>query len=435
MNDIKYTGDDRISVYRHGTDRFKSENISIYFSVPTVKEKSVARSLLLSVLKRGTKKYPSQKLINERLDELYATLVNIKNQKFDDVQLLGISADIIYSEYTEENKDLLPEVLELINEMLFCPLLDEETGMFCEEFINSEKDNYKSIVLSQINEPRTYAAIRCREEMFKSLDITDTLETMCQRIEGTTHKELFDCYLELINNAKIVAFYVGNRSSDEVKAHLDSVFGGREIEVIEKTSKEKKLLQSNEAPTVIVEDADISQGRLVMGLNCGITWQDEEYYATLLCNEILGASPISKLMVNVREKLSLCYECSSVYNSARGTIFVTTGIDSEKYEFTKSAILEQLDDIRQGRISESEFSAAKKSITNIYSAVFDSPSAIERFYLGRIINGIDVDVSDFIERIQAITLEEVIAVADKISLHTVFFLRGEQDGEEVLSDE
>ena len=435
MTDIKYTGNNCIDVYRYGTDRFKTESISIYFSLPTVKEKSVARSLLLSVLKRGTERFPTQKLINERLDELYATLVNLKNQKFDDVQLLGISADIIYSEHIEKNKDILPEVLDLINQMLFCPRLDSDTGMFCEEFINSEKENYKSIILSQINEPRTYAAIRCREEMFASLGITDSLETMCQKIEDTTASEIYDCYLELKNSAKILAFYVGKREADEVREHLENAFGKREFEIVNVSAQMPKLLENLKEPNVVVEQADISQGRLVMGLNCGITWRDDEYYATLLFNEILGASPISKLMINVREKLSLCYECSSVYNSARGSIFVTTGIDSENYELAKSAIIEQVDDMRAGKISETEFSAAKKSIFNVYSAVLDSPSAIERFYLGRIINEIEVDIPDFLEKIQRVTLDQIIAVAKKINLHTVFFLQGEQGVEEDFCNE
>lgn len=436
MTDIKYTGnDDRISIYSYGTNNFKSENISIYFVVPAEKEKSVARSLLLSVLKRGTRKYPSQKLINKRLDELYATLVNLKNQKFDNVQLLGLSADIINSSYTDSGEDLLPEVLDVIKEMLFCPKLDEKTSMFCEEFVKSEKENYKSIILSQINEPRTYAAIRCREEMFSSLGIIDKLDTMCEKIGNTSTEEIYDCYSDILKNAKILVFYVGARSGDEIRRHVETILPSREIQILCTDKKEIKLLSSVDEPNVIVESSDISQGRLVMGLNCGVTWQDEDYYAMLLCNEILGASPISKLMTNVREKLSLCYECSSVFNSARGTIFVTTGIDCENFELAKSAILEQIEDIKSGKVSEREFLAAKKSIFNIYSAVSDSPSAIERFYLGRIINEIDVDISDFLEKISKLTVDDVIGAAKKLSLHTVYFLRGDDSGEGDFFDE
>ncbi len=430
MTDIKQkVSKDRISVYQYQTSAFKSENISIYFALPENKEMNVLRSLLLSVLKRGTEKYPTQKHINERLDELYATLVNLKNQKFDNVQLLGVSADFIGTSYTEESADLLPDILEVISQMLFSPRLDENTGMFCDEFVRSEKDNYKSIILSQINEPRTYAAIRCREEMFESLGTVDKLDTMCEKTDCATVSELWNCYCDMAENAEIIVFYIGERPIDEIYAHVENIVprfkdGAR----LHKPEGKIKLLEDLEEPNLIVESSDISQGRLVMGLNCGVTWRDDEYYAMLLCNEILGASPVSKLMTNVREKLSLCYECSSVYNSARGAIFVTTGIDCENHDLAKGAILQQIDDIKGGKISEQEFLAAKKSIYNIYSAAADSASAIERFYLGRIINGIDTDIAEFLGKMDSVSLSDVIAAANKISTHTVYFLRGD-DGE------
>jgi predicted Zn-dependent peptidase len=314
--------------------------------------------------------------------------------------------------------------------MLYHPRLDEETGFFCEEFVKSEKENYKSIILSQINEPRTYAAIRCREEMFKSLGIVDNLDTMCERIDSVSVSDLYDCYKEIISNAKIFVFYVGNRPIDSVKKLVGEAFPSHNTYDFD-NDKPIKLLENLEEHNEVIESSEISQGRLIMGFNCQTTWRDKDYYATLLCNEILGASPISKLMMNVREKLSLCYECSSVYNSARGAIFVTTGIDSENYELAKSAIIAQLDEIKQGKISSKEFEAAKKSIFNVYSAICDSPNAIERFYLGRIINEIDVDVVDFLKIIEKITVEDVIKAAQRLSLHTVYFLQGDEEGEEI----
>lgn len=426
MNDIRYTKtDNRIDIYTYETDKFKSENISIYFAVPTIKKESVMRSLLLSVLKRGTEKYPTQKDINERLDELYATLVNFKNQKFDNIHLLGVSADIIYSSYTENGEDLMSDTLEVINEMLYHPRLDENTGVFCEEFVKSEKENYKSIILSQINEPRTYAAIRCREEMFASLGIIDNLDTMCAKIDSVNATELYECYKNIVNNAQIIVFYVGKRTAEEVNEIVSRTFSSSGTFTFDNQSN-KKLLSNLEVPNEVIESADISQGRLIMGFNCGVTWSDNDYYAMLLCNEIFGASPLSKLFMNVREKLSLCYECSSIYNSARGAIFVTTGIDCENYETAQGAILKQLDDIQNGRITEKEFNSAKKSIFNVYSALGDSSNAIERFYLGRIMNGIDINVEDFLNIIDGLTIDDVVRASQKLKLHTVYFLR---DGE------
>ena len=429
MSDIKYIENGAgIGAYCYYTDRFKSENISVYLCLPTSREDSVKRSLFLSVLKRGTQSFRTQKEINIKLDELYATLVSLKNQKFDDVQLLGISADIIDSAYTECGEDLMPEVLKLLSEILYLPRMDE-AGRFCEEFVKSEKENYKSIILSQINEPRTYAAIRCREEMFAELGIFDRLDTMCEKIDAATADEIFDTYRNAIESAQILAFYVGKRTPEEVMAQLESAFSHPKCEKHSFEKRDIQKLTKRDEPKVICESADVTQGRLVMGYNSGITWRDEDYYATLLCNEILGASPISKLMMNVREALSLCYECSSVYNSAKGAIIVTTGIDTSNYELARGAIEAQLDDIKNGKVSEQELFAAKKSIYNIYNAVSDSPNAIERFYLGRIINGIDASVSDFLEKIDALTLDDVMRAARALELHTVYFLKGERDGE------
>ena len=427
MTDIKRTNKSaRIKVYKYGTDKFKSESISIYFSVPSNREASVARSLLLSVLKRGTQKYVSQRAINERLDELYATLVNFKNQKFEGVQLLGASADLIKSAYVEDGEDILPQVLEVISQMLFYPAIDEKSGAFYEEYVKSEKENYKSIILSQINEPRTFASIRCREEMFSSLGIIDNLDTMCQKIESVSADDLVNQYREIISTAEIMVFYVGERSIEEVYDEVSKIIPTNEGTNHSNEGGRIKLLKNLDKPNEIIEDSDTTQGRLIMGFNCQTTWQDEDYYAMLLCNEILGASPISKLFMSVREKMSLCYECSSVYNSARGALFVTTGIDSDNYELAKAAIIEQVEKIKCGEISEDELSAAKKSICNGYSAVADSPSAIEKFYLGRIINDIDVDISGFLAKINALSLDDVIRAANSLSLHTVYFLRGDE---------
>ena len=187
--------------------------------------------------------------------------------------------------------------------------------------------------------------------MFASLDLSSRLEDMCDKIDNVTNEEIYECYNELINTAKIVVFYVGKRGADEICEKVSAIINTNYVPNTAKMDTKPKLLENLDEPNVIVESSAISQGRLVMGFNCGTTWRDEEYYATLLCNEILGSSPISKLMMNVREALSLCYECSSIYNSARGAIFVTTGIDCENYELAKKEIIQQIEDIKSGKIN------------------------------------------------------------------------------------
>ena len=422
------------SIDIYGTDRFKSESLSIYFRLPVNKDESIIRSLLLSVLKRGSEKYTTQKEINKKLDELYAAIITLENRKYDKEQLLGLNADIINNRYTEDGEDLLTGTLDVMSQILFHPLFDKDTGWFCEEYVKSEILNYKNLILSQINEPRSYAAIRCREETFASLDLSYKLSEMCENIDKITAQALTDYYKSVVSHAKCEVFYVGERSIEEVSELVRSVLPQVRNAVAASGVGEPKMLENPLSPIEIIEEKEISQSRIVMSVNCGITHYSKEYYAMSLCNEILGSSSISKLMMNVRESLGLCYECSSAYDGARGALFIYSGIDKSNFELAKSAILDQIEAIKKGDISEAEFSAAKKSLLNVYKGIYDSPAAIERFYLGKAVNGIHTDIETAAEKISAITVDEVVSAAKKLCVHTIYFLKGISEGE-VFEDE
>lgn len=423
MNNLEYIKSSRVEVYKYHCESFKSESLSICFAMPTKSGDAIKRSLLLSVLKRGTEKYHTQREISERLDELYETFVGYKNLKSDGVQFLGFGVDVIKRRYTGADGDILPEALDIVGEIMFHPLTDASGEAFNEEYVNSEKENYKSTVQSQLNEPRTYAAIRCREAMFSSLGIVESLETMCDKIDAVSSRDLFECYKQIRNESKIIAFYTGDRDIGEILGLIEQIVPLRGDSTVNlDPSFSIGLLKSPETVNEISKFARISQGRLVVGLNCGITHRDSNLYAMLLCNEILGCSPISKLMMNVRERLSLCYECSSAYNSERGALFITTGIECGDYERARDAILTQVSDIQNGNISETEFSAAKKSLASAYRTVYDSQSAIERFYLGNIVKGLDRDPETVADEIDRLTLEEVVEAARFLKPHTIYFL-------------
>ena len=425
MADIKHVDiKQNASIDMYSTDRFKSEMLSVYFSLPTVKEEAVIRTLLLSVLKRGTEKYPSQKEINARLDDLFATILSLENQRFDATQLFGLCADVIRDEYISGGEELLSGALEVATQIMLCPYIDAETGLFSEEYVSSEKINYKNSILSQMNEPRSYASLRCREETFSQLGLSYKLSEILEMIDKITARDLTEYYKKVIKTAGYRIFYTGARTQEEIERRIIAALPSEDYALPTNEKAASKELVALPVPNVIIEEKDVFQGRLSVSVSCGVTWRDMDYPAMLMCNEILGGSPISKLMMGVREARGLCYECSSEYNSARGVLFINLGIDVQNFDAAKEAIAEQIDAIKPGDITEAEFSAAKKSLLNVYKSVYDSPVAIEKFYLGRIVSGIDTDIEDMLEKVSGVTMEDVVAVADKLSFHTVFFLKG-----------
>lgn len=416
-------------VYVYNTDKFKSESFSLYFSTPSEKEKAIEKSLLLSVLKRGTEKYPSQKLLNKRLDDLYASILSLKNMRLHSAHLFGLGADVINSDYTDDGEDLLGHVAEIMIQIMFFPLTDPD-GLLLDEYVKSEKKNYIDTVLSQINDPRAYAALRCREETLGDLSGSYKLSETVEKAEAISTEYLSEFYMKNVRTSKLVAFYIGTKSIDEIEDMLKNKIPHRDIAADDARPVCFSRLADRKKEKYVTEVRDASQARLSMGINANANWFDSDTYAVMICNEILGASGISKLMMNVREKLSLCYECSSVYDMKQGVIYVNSGIDSENADMAKKAILDQIEEIKQGVISEDELIAAKKSIINSYRSVFDSPAAIERVLLGRIICSLDCDMDNVIRTVDSVDKEAVVKAANKLSLDTVYFLDGRYDGEE-----
>jgi predicted Zn-dependent peptidase len=149
----------------------------------------------------------------------------------------------------------------------------------------------------------------------------------------------------------------------------------------------------------------------------------------MVLNEIYGASPASKLFLNVREKQSLCYHCGSMLDLYKGVIIASAGMKPENREVTQSAMLSELADIARGNISQAELQAAKSSLAYSYRQAYDNPTVLSRFYAAREFACVRETVEQWSERIAAVTIDDVVAAAEQIGTGAIFFLKGTLDGE------
>ena len=230
-------------------------------------------------------------------------------------------------------------------------------------------------------------------------------------------------------------FYVGNADGEVLRSTLCDVL-------------EKNLTGNGAALPAVVsatfghretrdyeEELPVGQGQLVMGFRSGVSVADDRFYACTLFNELLGTSPVSKLFMNVRERLSLCYSCNSVYNIYKGAITVSCGLENGNRERAQAEVMRQIKAIADGEITDEEWLAAKKSLENAYRQLEDSPAALESFYFGRALANVPSTLADCRARFDAVTRADVIDVAKRLSCDTVFFLRHTGCGEEVADEE
>ena len=238
-----------------------------------------------------------------------------------------------------------------------------------------------------------------------------------------------------MRSAPLDVFYIGATDTQFVKNAVLSAFGEHKFTSMQRLCKAVPI--ARESFKEASEKMPVSQGKLAMcfSTGCCISADNDDYYAALLLNEIFGGSASSKLFLNVREKMSLCYYCSSSFSTYTGIITVSSGIEVKNFELVKSAILEQLDDIRNGNITENELLAAKRSILNAYRQLYDSPFDLQSFYSGRMLFGIPDTIEDCYEKLSSLEPSKVVELARKVKLDALFFVEGTAVSDEYEEEE
>lgn len=429
LEKIKIT--DGITLNIINTDKFKTNYLSFNFVTPLSREKVSYYALIPQVLMRGTKSYNDLASIKNKLDDLYAASVEGRVYRRGEYQICGITASWLMDKYAIDGTNITDGTLDVLEEIIFTPFL--ENGVFSNSYVESEKKNLIDDIRAIINNKNGYAIRRCQEEMCK-----DEAFGICEYgeeavVESITSDELYRLYNELLETARVEIFYVGSGDMDKLCEKISKMFVDRERRYSEFKGAEvrKEVLQTKE----VLEKCATMQGKLSLGFRTGTVLGEDDYNAFPVFVEMYGNSPVSKLFMNVREKLSLCYYCRAIPEGIKGVMVVTSGIEVSKKQEAQDEILAQLECVRNGEFTEDELILAKKSLKNAYDELNDSPASVESWYLTRRLAGVDDETETVARRFMDVTREDVIRVAKKIKLDTVYFLEGTMTGEVEDDDE
>ena len=403
------------------TDKFKSSVISFSMTLPLTKSFFAQNLLLSHLLRRGTEKYPSTASLNKKLDELYGSYVEIKSHRIGDNISLNISAEILDNKFIPDNTDVLGEVIKIASELILSPAFLQTD--FNTAFFEQEKKLICDSINAEINNTRVYAAKRCAEILQDGTNIPTSKE-LKELISDITLDSLLDYHKHLTTHAPLNIFYIGSQKEDVVSAHIADAFSKYPFE-----NGEKIILPypaSKKECVEISEKMPVSQGKLALGFNLNVTAtnDDDSCYTAMMLNEILGGSASSKLFCNVREKLSLCYYCSSSFSIYSGLMLISSGFEVKNYGVAKKAIFEQIDDIKSGKINDSEFYSAQRSIVSSYRQLYDNPFDLQAFFGDRALFGITDGIEETITKLLKVTKEDIIKLAENINFEASYFIEG-----------
>ena len=402
-------------------DRFKQNVLSLQFLRPMCREEAALNALLPSVLLRGCKSCPDMRSITLRLDDLYGASVGALVRRTGDIQSTGLSCGFIDDRFTLEGDAVFAPTLRFLEEILLDPVTVD--GVFCADYVASEKQNLIWTLESQRNDKRSYASNQllkqlCKEDSYGIPRLGEIAD-----VEAITPESLYAHYRKVLEESPVHVFYVGSAQAETVAEALRPMLSRLAKHPV--TLPPQTGLNTGEF-TRREEILDVAQGKLGMGFVTPITLRHPAYAAMQVCNTIFGAGMTSKLFMQVREKMSLCYDIGSGFHGSKGILTVFAGIEFDKEEIVREEILHQLQEIIDGNITELEMAAAKEALLSMLRSYHDSPGAIEGYYASAAISGIGMDTARFMAAVEAVTPEDVVEAAKTLQLQSVYFLKGDK---------
>lgn len=415
---------DSIELSTVSTNKFKASVISFSMTLP-LKRSSTAYGLLIShLLCRGSESYPSIALLNRRLDELYGSYVEIKSHHIGENLSLTISAETLDNKYIPDGTDVIGELISIIAELILSPAFLQPS--FSVQVFEQEKRLIVDSINAEINNPRLYSAKKCLELMQEDIALP-TSDELKQIVSDISYGDLCDYYRELISSAPLRVFCVSAENAENLKRRIEASFEGYPCKSPSLPIPLRPLKRN--LPEHKKVNMPVSQGKLTLGFSTDIIIRsdDDTYYTMIMLNEILGGSASSKLFLNVREKMGLCYYCSSSYSLYSGILLISSGFEMKNYEIAKEAILNQIEEIKNGNVSDFELESAQRSVTSGYRQLYDSPFELQSFFLSRALFNITDGIDDAERKLLAVKKDDIIALAKKIRLDASFFIEGDAD--------
>lgn len=410
-----------ITLHEIETNKFKTNLCAIFLSTPLKRESITLNAILPMILRRGNNKIKTQEDISKSLEEMYGADFDCGIEKSGNNQILKFYLEALNDEFIQSNEKILKKSLELLSDIVFNPLIVE--NHFNDEYVISEKENLKQIIQAKIDNKARFAYERCIEEMYKDKPYGLYRFGYIDDLEDIDSKSLYNYYKNLISECKIDIFVSGKIEGKAKKILLENenikMLNPREaVYSINGQNEDKETCEEK----VVIQNMQVNQGKLVIGLDIKNINEDEKYSASVY-NILLGGSANSKLFQNVREKASLAYTASSNYLRQKNNIIIRAGIEIENYEKALELIKKQIKDMETTKFSIEELENAKQLIISTVNSIQDSQDGEITYYFGQELGQKSTEIEQYVENIKKVKPNQINEIARKIQINTIYFLR------------
>lgn len=401
------------------TQQFKMTHVLITFTTPQTSDNATARNLLANLLETSTHRYPTQTALARQLAKLYGAYVGMGVGRVGRLHTVRLRASFVNDQIAGTN--LFDQVVDLINEILFHPLIDDNE--FDGPTFRIQAHNLEQTITALYDDKQFYAN-RQLMNLYYPDDSIMRVPSFGQvaDLAKLTAQNLVKVYQEMIERDRVDIFVLGDVDPAAVKDALGQLpFIPRQAMDLQPFYRQPLY----SAPKRQVEHQPVVQAKLNLGYQLPVYYQDENYYAGLVFNGLFGGTPYSKLFTNVREKASLAYYATSRLLPFTGFLGIQTGIQAADAQKVEDLIAQQLADICAGKFSAGRLAEVQDSLVNQYRASHDLANNILGRELLRALLSLPEETA-VIEKINAVTAADISRVAKMVKMQAIYLLSGEK---------
>ena len=410
----------------HKTEQFKTSAVSVNIITP-LDEAASEKALLIHLLARTNKNYPTLTDMNRRLASLYGAILSPAVAKMGEAHVLTLTLTSIDDRFSLGGESVLLEGIKLLLDCLFTPDITPEG--FKAENVQREKRLLKEKIDSQNDDKIVYAYNRMIEEMCCDEAYSISQFGSKDEIDKLSGKDIFSVWKKLLLSSLIQINLTGSFDEEKITSVINGYFSRLDRKEADIIYPHTEFISESYDVKTVTEKQKVQQGKLVIGFRAGMTYNMDNYAAIRVMNAIFGSGTFSKLFTNVREKMSLCYYCSARLVSQKGIIAVQSGVETENTEKALNAILNELQEVRQGNFTDETIEAAKLSLKEMWLSVSDSVQSIDAWMTSMCLDGDFMTPEMYIAMTDSVSREEIIVAANMVTQDTVYILESEKEAE------
>ncbi len=402
------------------SDKFKTNCIKVDFYLP-ICELLAAQNVLTSLMGHTSASYNTFTSFNAKVESLYGADFDTGIATIGERVRIRFSIEIPDDRFSLDGNSIAEEAVDFLVDIIKNPHC--ENGEFDKDATEREVRFTLENIEAEKNDKRSYAVSRLRQLMCQGEPYGIDREKLEEDVRGLDGKKLYEAYEDMLESSTVVITACGgldeNMLKDKFAEFVNSIpnRNPKEIETI--------FIKSADKIRYFKDEMDVNQAKLVIGLRTGMENDNDDYFAYRVMTDIFGGGPYSRLFLNVREKMSLCYYCGARLLREKGIIFIQSGIEEENYEKALNEIFNQIDVMKKGEFTDEDFNSSIIALSDAFKGVGDSPVSVCTFYSSQVFDDEIVSGKEYAEKISAVTREQVTECAKRVTIDSVYLLAGE----------